>query len=574
MCLVSADPTAQCPKPPVSITWGRSRTSFVHFILAVMLSLAAPRTMAEICNSPQGPGFPQLPQASVDITYPPITGQTIDVLAGESFQQALDAAQPGDEIVLEAGATFEGPFLLPKKTGPGWIVIRSSAVGQGLLDPGVRVGPDDSAAMPKIVIGSNLNALRTAAGAHHYRLVGLEIRPKSGEFTYNLIDFGSSAATDGDLPHHLVIDRSFVHGDPQQGTRRGLALNSKSTAVIHSYFADFKEVGADSQAIAGWAGPGPYLILDNYLEGAGENMMFGGADPAIANVSPADIEIRGNHFFKPRRWQIGHPDYEGTPWSIKNLLELKHARRVLIVGNLLEHSWPHAQTGFGVLFTVRNQNGSAPWSAVRDVTFACNHVLEVENGINVSATDDHHSSQDTQRVLIVNNLWTDVVQRLFQILNQSAAATTDLVLRHNTGFGGSQCIVFGDGGKKHEGFVFDDNICGPTTYGVFGSGEGEGTGALDAYATGYSFRRNAIVGALESIYPVDNFFPPTIAAVGFEDPADGDYSLRSDSPLAGQATDGTDVGVDMSALLEALGLGGIFSDGFESGDTSAWSGAE
>jgi hypothetical protein len=350
-----------------------------------------------------------------------------------------------------------------------------------------------------------------------------------------------------------------------------LALNSKSTAVVDSYFADFKEVGADSQAIAGWAGPGPYRILDSYLEGAGENVMFGGADPVIANVVPADIEIRGNHFFKPRRWQIGHPDYTGTPWSIKNLLELKNARRVLIVGNLLQNSWPHAQTGFGVLFTVRNQDGTAPWSAVQDVTFACNHVWDVENGINISATDDNHSSQETQRVLVVNNLWTEVKERLFQILNQSNAATTDLVLRHNTGFGGSQCIVFGDGGKKHEGFVFDDNICGPTTYGVFGSGEGEGTGALDAYATGYSFRRNAIVGALANSYPPDNFFPATIADVGFEDYAGGDYRLRSDSSLAGQATDGTDVGVDMSALLEALGASQVFSDGFESGDTSAWS---
>ena len=46
-----------------------------------------------------------------------------------------------------------------------------------------------------------------------------------------------------------------------KGTRRGIALNSGATAVIDSHLADFKEVGADSQAIAGWNGPGPFKIV-------------------------------------------------------------------------------------------------------------------------------------------------------------------------------------------------------------------------------------------------------------------------------------------------------------------------
>ena len=50
-------------------------------------------------------------------------------------------------------------------------------------------------------------------------------------------------------------------------------------AVVDSHLADFKEEGADSQAIAGWSGPGPFKIANNYLEAAGENVMFGGADP-------------------------------------------------------------------------------------------------------------------------------------------------------------------------------------------------------------------------------------------------------------------------------------------------------
>src|SRR5439155_6309552 len=97
-----------------------------------------------------------------------------------------------------------------------------------------------------------------------------------------------------DLPHHIVFDRCYLHGDPTKGARRGIAMNSRYAAVIDSYLSDFKEVGADSQAIDGWNGPGPFKIVNNYLEGAGENVMFGGTDPSIADLVPSDIEIRHN----------------------------------------------------------------------------------------------------------------------------------------------------------------------------------------------------------------------------------------------------------------------------------------
>ena len=42
---------------------------------------------------------------------------------------------------------------------------------------------------------------------------------------------------------------------------------------------------------------------------------------------------------------------------MKNSFELKNARRVLVEGNVFEHVWAAAQTGFAVLFTTRNQGG-------------------------------------------------------------------------------------------------------------------------------------------------------------------------------------------------------------------------
>src|SRR5439155_4333890 len=233
---------------------------------------------------------PRTPRATVDTTYAPSSGRIIAVNVGGNFQAALNTARPGDVITLEAGATFVGPFTLPNKPGADWIVIRTSAPDGNLPPAGTRVDPAFADVMPKLVARSG-SVIRTELAAHHYRFIGIEIKPAVGTFLYNLVDLGTTGTVVEQLPHHMIFERCYLHGDPKRGTRRGIAMNSRDTAVIDSYFSDFKEVGADSQAIAGWNGLGPFKIVNNYLEGAGENVMFGGADPSIPNHVPSDIEV-------------------------------------------------------------------------------------------------------------------------------------------------------------------------------------------------------------------------------------------------------------------------------------------
>ena len=121
--------------------------------------------------------------------------------------------------------------------------------------------------------------------------------------------------------------------------------------------------------------------------------MFGGGDPSIPNLVPSDIVITRNHLSKPLRWKKDDPSFEGTEWAVKNLFELKNARRVLVDGNLLEYNWPQAQNGFAILFTVRNQDGGAPWSVIEDVTFSNNVVRHVAAGINILGRDDNHQER-------------------------------------------------------------------------------------------------------------------------------------------------------------------------------------
>jgi hypothetical protein len=494
--------------------------------------------------------YPEAPRRRVDLSEIAPGGRTIAVRANGSLQQAIHDARGGDVITLEPGAVYRGPFRLPRKDGDGWIVI-TSRVPPPRLGEGQHVTPASPARMPKLVAASDSVVIADAA-AHHYRLVGLEIAPSDGVFLRDLVQLGSTESSANDLPHDIIIDRCYLHGDRARGTRRGVALNARDAAIVHSYLSDFKEVGADSQAIAGWNGSGPFLIADNYLEGAGENVMFGGADPAIPNLVPADIEVLRNHMAKPLAWRAGDREYGGVAWTVKNLFELKNARRVRVDGNVFEYNWPQAQNGFAILFTVRNQDGASPWSTVEDVLFQNNLVRHVAAGINVLGTDDIHASQPTRRIAIRNNLFVDVggdwgAGRLFQLLD----GTSDVSIDHNTALQTDIAVAGGDR-TPHARFVFENNVLPLNRYGVIGSGTGPGYQTLDRYFPNAVVRRNVLIGGSASTYPPDNFFPSSIDRVGFVEQHRGDYRLAASSAYKHRGTDGRDPGAEIDAVAPAI----------------------
>src|SRR5262249_53562705 len=144
--------------------------------------------------------------------------------------------------------------------------------------------------------------ISTVAAAHHYRFIGIEFGVVAGVNIYSLVEFDGNQSTLVQMPHDLTIDRCYIHGNATGGVRRGVLMNSASTAVIDSYISNIHEIGADSQAIVGWNGSGPFKIVNNYLEGAGENVMFGGADPAVLAQVASDVEFRLNYVFKQTSW--------------------------------------------------------------------------------------------------------------------------------------------------------------------------------------------------------------------------------------------------------------------------------
>jgi hypothetical protein len=481
------------------------------------------------------------------------SGTTWNVPAGGDLQAAINNARPGDTILLQAGATFSGNFVLPAKAGNAFITIRSSASDAQLPGPNTRVTPAYAALLPKLKSPTVEPALRTDPGAHHYRLMFLEFPPTYQGY-YDIMRLGDGSDAQNTLsmvPYELVLDHIYMHGDPIYGQKRGIALNSASTTITNSYIAGIKAIGQDSQAIAGVNGPGPFTIVNNYLEAAGENIIFGGSDPAIPNLVPSDIVVRGNHLYKPLAWR------SQPQWTLKNLFELKNAQRVVVDGNIMENNWEGGQSGYAVLFTVRNQDGGCPWCVVQDVQFTNNIVRNASGGFNILGRDNNHPSLETNNIVVRNNLFENISgaqfggQGRFLMMNGGGH---DYTFDHNTVLQDGWTMVYA--GDPIQNFVFTNNIGPDYSWAVMGDGQAPGNATIAVLFPYSMFRGNIFAGSNPSTYPAGNHYPASLAAVGFVNYvplAGGNYRLALTSLFRNAGNDGKDVGVDIDAMNLAAG---------------------
>ncbi len=548
--------------------------------------------------------LPALPNtSSIETCFPDTTGYSILTVGptGRDFsdlQAAIHAAHPGTVLILDAGAMFKGSFSLPDKMGNGWIILCSSQMGL-LPDQGQRIAPftatgnptypSQQAAMPKIITTnlSGLPCFQTQPSAHHYRFVGLEITADTMVLnSYGLMALGELSAnqnTLSEVPHDMIVDRCYIHGHSKANIMKGgVLLNAANSAVLDSYIADFHSIGADTYAIGITNSPGPGIIRNNYLEAAGENILFGGAAPTIPGLVPSDFEIRNNYFFKPFSWRVGHPDYAGKHWTIKNLFELKTGRRILLDGNILENCWadlPIGQSGYAILLTVRAENGNAPQADVSDITITNNIIRHVGAGISLSGHDSPTPSLQSQRIRIANNLFDDINGPDFGDGNVAGpndgtfikiGDPADVWIEHNTVLQSGAITWAYDttANIRFRNNLFQCFVSDGGYQGIYGPGFAQGgNGPMGRYFPGISdanqgFNKNVLIGGPDFRYSnyntlSQNYFPLNPGVVGFVDYGNGGsdyhgYALSSSSPYKNAGTDGQDIGVDMGALDSAI----------------------
>ncbi len=491
---------------------------------------------------------------------------TINVPAGADLQAFINTARPGDTLILEAGGTYQGPISLPYKgEGSGsdadYITIQTSGVGS--LPAGTRISPTQSHLLARIVVSNYPGlsygpaAIRTEARAHHYKLIGLEITSEPTATIYDLVQLGDGGEAQNSLsqvPHHLVVDRCYIHAGEKQPLKRGIALNSAETTISNSYLSGFKLVDEDSQAIAMWNGPGPYLIENNYLEAAAENILILGANNWIPDLIPSDVVIRRNHLSKPLSWYPKHSSYAGTRWTVKNLLELKTGKRVTIDGNLMEYSWQGGQDGMAIIIApIAGQSGGGKAvPQLEDIRFTNNIVRHAAGGMLLDGRLNSGDGSYLKRAIIANNLfedidgkWGETYGRLFVVNDYTESVT----IEHNTGLNTGNAVVSQVGVNTN--FVSRNNIFRRDV----GSGLQPGDATLNSFFPGAVWTRNVQIGADWSLYNSSrrNYFPPTPRAVGFVDFEKGNYRLAPTSKYKNAGTDGKDIGCDFDALYSAQG---------------------
>ena len=592
---------------------------------------------------------------------PPAGAEVRLVRAGDNLQAAINSAQPGDELRLEAGATFTGNFALPVTSGSSLITIRTDLPDSALPASNQRVTPATASRFAKIVSPNSAAALRTVPGAHHWRVMFVEF-PSTKEGFGDIIQLGDGSQAQSDLsqvPHDFTFDRVYIHGDPVFGQKRGIALNARVVTIRNSYISDIKAVGADAQAIGGWNGPGQYSIENNYLEAAAECVLFGGSDPPIQGLVTEDVSIRYNYISRPMSWRdpilpapssvtatgveggslppgvyaysvvalrgagqgatatsaasteatavptagavkvqwaavdgvgqyqvfgrnpsgvtqswivagtsytdTGAPGKAGNPpgpasatrWQIKNLVELKNARRVRVEYNLIENNWLAAQPGYAVVLTPRNQDGRCSWCVIEQVSFTHNIVRNTAGGFNITGFDTNAVTAQTNGLTIQDNLVYQTTTALggsgWMVL--IGEGPRDVVFDHNTFDFDGTTLLYAYGGTKAQprvmtGFRFTNNVAPHQQYGINGADASTGAVTLQMFFPDAVVTGNWLSGGPSSKYPAGNRFDGTftleLSLAAASDTRGAGASLSKLLPLLDAVPKGLMIGIPLS----------------------------
>jgi hypothetical protein len=213
------------------------------------------------------------------------------------------------------------------------------------------------------------------------------------------------------------------------------------------------------------------------------------------------------------------------------------------------------------MFSVRTEGGAVPWAVVNNVTVTNNVIRHSAAGASFWGHDSANGGGSEGSFKIQNNVWEDISGtyggdgRLFEILNGVNGITFD----RNTAFQTGYAAVFDEGTSYSINFTNNIfNLGGE----VVGNSQFPGIPTLNTYTGGGIFASNVLIGTTVYQYPANNFFPPSIAQVGFVNYNAENFLLASNSPYRGMATDGGDIGSTLATATQPGGGGPTIPTGW------------
>ncbi len=530
--------------------------------LSHLLNVAHPyRYIATTVLPPEEFYFPRLPSD--------FTGTKRIVTSEAQFWSAIGLAQDGDVIAIPQGLFFQGQVSLRNRGTSGWVEIRtdiSDAALDAICPQNTRMTEERAAALNLGgFFGNQTNgAILCDDGAGGWRITALYVGGAADVDCNTPIRFMPTTNNPGSMPERLVADRLCMLGSTTRNHRRAIGLTCNYGQVTDCQAKHYADANSDSQGAAIFGGGGPYLIRNTELQGWSECFICGGSESGYPaneldgvphslvfehNLLTRDISLRGT----------GYPHA-----NEKNGLEFKSLRRGRVRYNVIENTFQEAQVGFGVL--VKSDNGQTNdryLAGTRDVEVSHNLIRNVSCAIQITPNPDNVALVRVHHIWVHNNLFENVAQPPFHNPETAPSVAVEgdiahVLVEHNTV--ANNHPIYSSYGL----FVTTDlaaigpvtirnNILAHGQYGLKGSNFNEGepswTPATGAYGV---FQKNAVVGmASIGAYPATTIPVVNDAAVGYVDPASGDWRLAVSSPLHNAGTDGFDIGVLDLQLIRA-----------------------
>lgn len=495
----------------------------------------------------------------LDLLVNQLAPTEVSVNTGDELTVAFNSMlEKGGRIICKPGLTYDFNLVNPERPiDAPWITICSS---QNLRPTGQMMRRADIPQMPKFIARNPVvNLFENKNKARNVEFNGIFFGPQAADRTVIALGGDRSVLTNpSETPSGFMFKHCVWEGDFLKGQHVFVRVHARDVTIVDSSMWDGFETARDSQGIAGWNGTDGLLIQNCHIEAGAENIMFGGAGSASAEMNPRNIIWRRVKLSKDRRWAT-LPNI-----TIKCLFEIKNATNIDIDGLYLDNNWkddwPH---GWAMAFKSANQGGVEPWAECSTVNIKNVLVTDVGSILSIVANNDvGHPSRRMHNIKIENLLALRINQGEFlgtDMMVQMINTPDGLSLNHWTVLDTGHSILNGEANQYDRNepgtisptFALKNSIFCEGEYNVKwakSTGNVSGRAALDAIGElGWEFTGNVIGKGARSITGIDNNV--TLSMTEFNALFDADGRLVQEITQV-QSTDGFEIGANVDKIYK------------------------